>query len=102
MTIAELVPDPDSLLALEPEELAGVVLQYLASLPTTSGQLNRYNFSLPNTLQGYPAGSHERIGEALMESWVWLEREGFLARAEAGNPGGVGVRYSPRAPGSEP
>ncbi len=79
MTIAELVPDPDSLLALEPEELAGVVLQYLATLPANDGQLNRYNFSLPHTLQGYPPTYHRRIGEALMEAWVWLEREGLLA-----------------------
>jgi hypothetical protein len=31
VTIAELVPDPDALLALESEELGGVVLQYLAA-----------------------------------------------------------------------
>ena len=79
MTIAELVPDPDVLLALEPEELAGIVLQYLAALPANDGQLNRYNFSLPHTLQGYPPAYHGRIGEALMEAWVWLEREGLLA-----------------------
>jgi uncharacterized protein (TIGR02391 family) len=79
VTIAELVPDPDALLALEPEELAGVVLQYLAALPANDGNLNRYNFSLPHTLQGYPPAYHGRIGEALMEAWVWLEREGLLA-----------------------
>jgi uncharacterized protein (TIGR02391 family) len=78
MTICDLIPDSDSLLALEPEELAGVVLQYLNSLPPESGQLNRYNFSLPNTLGGYPQEYHRRIGEALMEAWVWLEREGLL------------------------
>jgi uncharacterized protein (TIGR02391 family) len=41
--------------------------------------LNRYNFSLPHTLQGYPPAYHARVGEALMEAWVWLEREGLLA-----------------------
>lgn len=79
MTIAELLPDPDALLALEPEELAGILLQYLAALPENDGQLNRYNFSLPHTLQGYPPAYHARVGEALMEAWVWLEREGLLA-----------------------
>src|SRR3972149_3627709 len=80
VTIYLLVPDPEALLALEPEELAGVVLQYLNSLPSSdSGQLNRYNFSLPHTVQEYPGEYRERVSRALMEAWVWLEREGLLA-----------------------
>ena len=40
-----MVPDLEALLSLEPEELAGVVLQYFNSIPETDrGQLNRYNF----------------------------------------------------------
>jgi len=55
MTMHSLIPDPDVLLALEPEELAGVVLEYLNSLdPRSSGQLNRYNFSLSHTVEGHP------------------------------------------------
>jgi uncharacterized protein (TIGR02391 family) len=83
----ELLPDPEDLLALEPEELAGVVLQYLNSLsPMERGQLNRYNFSLPNTVEGYPAKYRDRLSRALMEAWIWLEREGLLA-PEPGSPG---------------
>ena len=78
--IHALIPDPEALLALEPEELAGAVLQCLNSLnSSSSGQLNRYNFSLPNTVQEYPPEYQTRISEALMEAWVWLEREGLLA-----------------------
>jgi hypothetical protein len=33
MSIAKLLPDPEQLLALEPEELAGLLLQYLNALP---------------------------------------------------------------------
>lgn len=78
--IHELLPDGDALLALEPEELAGVLLQYLNGVhPSNPGLLNRYNFSLPETTKGYPAAQREAITRALMEAWVWLEREGLLA-----------------------
>ena len=52
------------------------MLQYLSSVSPTSGQLNRYNFSLPHTVGDYPTEYQERISRALMEAWVWLEREG--------------------------
>ena len=87
-SIHNLLPDPDALLALAPEELAGVVLQYLNSVShSNSGQLNRYNFSLPHTVEGYPPEYQDRISRALMEAWVWLEREGLLAP----KPGTQGV-----------
>lgn len=80
VSIFSMVPDPEALLALEPEELAGVVLQYLNSIPETDrGQLNRYNFSLPHTVREYPPAYRNQISQALMEAWVWLEREGLLA-----------------------
>ena len=79
-SIYSLMPDHEVLLALEPEELAGIVLEYLNSLsPRDSGQLNRYNFSLPHTVEGYPYEYQDEISRALMEAWVWLEREGLLA-----------------------
>lgn len=80
VNLPKLLPDPEALLALEPEELAGVVLQYLNGLPDSDRhQLNRYNFSLPHTVEGYPQQYRDRISSALMEAWVWLEREGLLA-----------------------
>lgn len=78
-TIPQIIPNPDDLLALEPEELAGVVLEYLNSQDSNSGSLNRYNFSLNHTVVGYPPNYHERTLKALMEAWVWLESEGFIA-----------------------
>lgn len=80
ITIHSLIPQADAVLALEPEELAGVVLQYLNSLgPDERGQLNRYNFTLSHTVKDYPQEFHEELNKALMEAWVWLEREGLLA-----------------------
>ncbi len=79
MSINSLIPDAQTLLALEPEELAGVLLQYLNLLPENASDLNRHNFSLPNTVQEYPRERHAELGRALMEAWVWLEREGLIA-----------------------
>ena len=79
MSIHSLVPDATALLALEPEELAGVLMEHLNSLPESEQQnLNRYNFSLPYTVQEYPQDQRHDLSQALMEAWVWLEREGLL------------------------
>ena len=79
-TIYDLIPDHEVLLDLEPEELAGIVLEYLNSLvPADRGQLNRYNFSLPHTVTEYPNEVQNEVIHALMEAWMWLEREGLLA-----------------------
>ena len=45
MRFTDFFPNAEALLALEPEELAGVLLEYLIQLPTgdDEGQLNRYN-----------------------------------------------------------
>lgn len=79
MSIHSLVPDATALLSLEPEELAGVLLEYLNSLPVPEQRnLNRYNFGLDHTVQDYPADKRNDLRQALMEAWVWLEREGLL------------------------
>jgi uncharacterized protein (TIGR02391 family) len=78
--IFDISPDVDLLLSLEPEELAGVVLEYLNGLPPDDrGQLNSYNFGLPHTVEGYPPQRQKEISRALMEAWAWLEREGMIA-----------------------
>lgn len=79
-TIISLVPDAEGLLALEPEEIAGIVLVHLRSLDQMEiGNLNRYNFSLTETYKDYPREYYDRIAKVLMEGWMWLEREGFIA-----------------------
>ena len=78
-SIYELIPDHELLLNLEPEELAGIVLEYLNSLSEGSAELNRYNFSLPHTVSDYPREHQRSISRALMEGWMWLEKEGFVA-----------------------
>jgi len=76
----DIFPDHETLLALEPEEVAGVVIELLNSKETSqSSLLNSHNFSLPNTVEGYPTEKKEEILRVLMEGWIWLEREGLIA-----------------------
>lgn len=97
MAIWDLVPDVNALLALEPEELAGVVLQHLVAVGPSASDLNRYNFGLGHTVKGYPQEHQESATKALMEAWMWLEREGLLAP----RPGDTGNWASSRAVVSE-
>jgi uncharacterized protein (TIGR02391 family) len=78
-SIHSIIPDPEQLLALEPEELAAVVLEVLNSLPEDSGQHNRRNFTGGGQPTPYPQPYQDRISRALTEAWVWLEREGLIA-----------------------
>ena len=82
-----IIPDPEVLLNLEPEELAGVVLEVLNSVDQSAqGKLNRYNFSLDHNYKEYPQQYWKQIGRAVMEAWVWLEHEGLIA-PEPGSQG---------------
>ena len=87
MAFYRLIPDVDALLALAPEELAGVVLQHLAS--TGGSELHAGNFTLQHNVEGYPRERQGQAQEALMEAWVWLEREGLLAPTPGGTNGWV-------------
>jgi hypothetical protein len=70
MQFTDFFPNAEALLALEPEELAGVLLEYLIQLPPDDeGQLNRYNFSLSHTVRGYPETLTERSSTGF-ESWA--------------------------------
>ena len=83
-SIYELMPDYEVLLDLEPEELAGIILEYLNSL-TNPEQFTPYHFSSPETVAEYPSEHQEDIRLVLMEGWNWLEREGFIARKRPGS-----------------
>src|SRR5579872_4155022 len=75
--ISDLIPNPDDLLALDVEELAGVLLMHLNS---GAGAMHNYNFFVG--LRNYPvyaSGNHDKVNRALMEAWDWLRNEGFIA-----------------------
>jgi uncharacterized protein (TIGR02391 family) len=80
-SISAIIADPDTILALQPEELAGAILQYLNAMSPQQQKdvLNPHVLCGRYGVQGYPPDYRERISRALMEGWVWLEREGLLA-----------------------
>lgn len=87
-TIYELMPDHEVLLSLQPEELAGIVLEHLSSL--TEDELRPKFLFEDYTVQKYPTKYKQAIKQALIEAWVWLESEGLIARKRpATHDGGV-------------
>ena len=74
-SIHSMLPDPEDLLELEPEELAGFLLRFIGD------NQNFYPSNLigKSVVQEYLSEYQDKILFALMESWTWLEREGFVA-----------------------
>ena len=83
----EILPDADSLLSLEPEELAGPLLvslegdQRIDLGSTISFDFMKRSLEVMSrkVRQEYPLEHGEDILFRLMEAWQWLEREGFVA-----------------------
>jgi len=83
-TFYDMIPDPKHLLALDPEELAGYILEHLNSLGAQSKNraenlLNRQTYIHLNRMSDYPRESQQEVMRALTEAWQWLIREGLLA-----------------------
>jgi uncharacterized protein (TIGR02391 family) len=87
LSLLSLVPSADDLLALEVEELAGVLLAHLSSLGSNSGDsivnqgsISQHNF-FNNRHQHPEYGDRQaEVSQALIAAWTWLENEGFLVR----------------------
>jgi hypothetical protein len=76
MQLVNLLPPLEDFLSMQPEEIAPLVLKYLE----TQTNINRYNFSLPSReIEEYGKGKSNDVYKILMETWMWLEIEGFLA-----------------------
>ena len=90
-TIAELIPDPEVLLALAPEELAFYLLK-MARANIQNGIFHPNSITeprsridvLPGTPQ-YPAQLAEEIELALKEAWHWLEQQALVIPASGAN-----------------
>ena len=91
------IPDPNAVLALEPEELGGIVLRLLRdrleSPPQPNGMFHPRNLlgeamsnGDPSRGQsGYPQGSWLELGTALSEAFAWLESQGLIIPAPDSN-----------------
>ena len=75
--LKQYLPNTEAVLQLEPEELAGFLLERFAHEPgeEPNDQLNRNNFSIELD-QMYD--NDQRVSYAFMEAWTWLEREGMF------------------------
>ena len=83
MAFLDEAPPIEEIMEMEPEILAPFILRYLQKQP--QGTINRYNFSLINDPRIYEklGRKADDYGRCLMEAWMYLEREGFIAP----NPG---------------
>jgi uncharacterized protein (TIGR02391 family) len=91
-SLSSFVPTAAELLALEVEELAGVLLAHLNSYEGVAGNsvyqnglLSQTNFLGAQTPTGHGqnseyGGKQEEVNRALMEAWAWLDSAGFLIR----------------------
>jgi uncharacterized protein (TIGR02391 family) len=81
-TLRSLIPDNSRVVAMQTSELAGYVLEALASEGWNSGNWHRKNFLLhvgcDYTTQGQPANSD--VGIACSSAWSWLEANGFICQ----------------------
>jgi hypothetical protein len=75
----ERLPDPETLITLEPEELGGYLLEAFHSIPDQDRQWRVMRLDWiggPEPVEGLPAKYRELVSMALMEAWSWLERAG--------------------------
>jgi uncharacterized protein (TIGR02391 family) len=78
--LSDLIPNYEGVLRMEPEHLAGVLLEILIEIDGSDRQfLHRGNFFRQFFgLQNYPNTHGGEVIQATFEAWIWLEREGFL------------------------
>jgi uncharacterized protein (TIGR02391 family) len=94
--LLQILPTPEDLLALEPEDLAGVLIEVLPALMQEAGVTYQ---AIDSALYpphaggpvpaGYPQSTRDAVGLALAEALSWMETQGLLVR----NPGQPGVWY---------
>jgi uncharacterized protein (TIGR02391 family) len=84
--LLEILPNAESLLSLEPKELAAHLLESLEGSQQINPEsvishsyLSRSLQTKTELRQKYPPKHDDEILFALREAWQWLEREGFVA-----------------------
>jgi uncharacterized protein (TIGR02391 family) len=73
----ELIPDPEVVVSLEPEELGLRIIQTFPSFPSSFlhdiGGYQRWALGGEHELPKYPTGNQEDLQRAICEAWAWLE-----------------------------
>lgn len=87
-TLYEILPDPNAICALEPEELAGLALELLnSSGQSAPSRLHPTSFTSPDTLGAFDPSIREQVALAMAEGWHWLVQEGLIAPRPADTSG---------------
>jgi uncharacterized protein (TIGR02391 family) len=81
--IIEALPTADSVLQLEPEELAPYLLSYLAEDKNRLHPNQLFESSIGDSILRHYKNDN-RVEEALREAWSWLVREGLLVERKGG------------------
>lgn len=82
----EFLPNPEVILALEPEDLAGLLVEFFHSIPKRDGGKRDRQYVVMNSgficssaiVNVYESRNHEPIALALTEAWAWLVQEGIV------------------------
>jgi len=83
----QIVPDADVLLGLEPEELAGVILQAFRDV-AGDGMVHPQSFNNNESFSPtgpYPREKKDQILSAISEALAWLESQVLTVRVEGSN-----------------
>src|SRR5690349_2131391 len=83
MKITEALPTADSVLQLEPEELAPYLLAYLSEDKNRLHPNQLFESSIGDSILRHYKND-TRVEEALREAWSWLVREGLLVERKSG------------------
>jgi len=81
MLLEQFFPPVEIALVLEPEELALPLLKYLVAMGHRGREpdLNIRNFYAGSEVDAYAGEKSDEMSRAIVEAWMWLEREGMLA-----------------------
>ena len=86
--LAELVPDVEVLLAMQPEQLGGCLLQIMNSRSGRERMVTLGSW-LYELFEGanppYAARHHDAVFRALAEAWNWLEVQGLIVWPDQAN-----------------
>jgi uncharacterized protein (TIGR02391 family) len=88
--LPQAFPNADALLALEPEELAGYVLEHIQGENPAQFKEHQANFASDHLVRNYPHDKQDQCRHALMEAWSCLVRDRLLV-PEPKNPSAVYV-----------
>jgi uncharacterized protein (TIGR02391 family) len=80
-SIEAILPAPELLLAMGPEEVAGFLLEYLNELPHADNMIHLRSVTGDlGPFRAYASRQYQEAAHAVAEAWAWLLREGMIAQ----------------------